>query len=331
MQKIRDALAEAEIGSQQDAVVVLGNFDGIHLGHRVLLEEADRISRAYAAKAGQKRAFGRSLLRRVITFSPHPKQAMGQPDFRLIYNERQKEELMEETGLVDELIFLAFETALQTMSPEAFFEIVLQKRYHAKAVVVGDNFRFGWKGAGDTALLRKLCEQHQMQCRVVQRISLEGEAVSSSRIRSLLEDGQMERANRLLGRPYFVEGVVRHGKQLGQTRQTPTVNLPMKEERLVPKKGVYVSKTYTQLGCYHSISNVGHNPTVGGESLRTETHILDFSGDLYGQTVRVELLQFIRPEQRFESVDALYEQLKTDIAHTRSYFDKKRREDHEEI
>lgn len=326
MQVIRDSLDAAWTGSEQSAVVVLGNFDGIHRGHRMLLEEADKLSREE----------NQSLRRRVVTFSPHPKQAMGQPDFRLIYNERQKAELMEETGWVDELIFLAFQKQLQTMPPEEFFTTILQGRYHARAVVVGDNFHFGWKGMGDSALLQKLCNQHGIRCRVMPRMQMEGEAVSSSRIRVLLEQGEIGEAGRLLGRPYFVEGQVRHGKQLGRKRQTPTINLPMREERLVPKKGVYVSRTFTEKGCFSSISNVGHNPTVGGESLRTETHILDFSGDLYGQTVRVELLKFLRPERRFESVDALYAQLKTDIAHTKEYFQTEsakaeRGENHEEI
>ncbi len=308
MLTIQDTLMEQTKMEAAPSVVILGNFDGIHLGHRMLLHEADQLARE------------QGLRRRVITFSPHPKQAMGQPDFRLIYSESQKDTLMEETGWVDELILLSFNETLRTMLPEEFFETVLMQRYQAKAIVVGYNFHFGVKGSGNTALLQKLCRAHGLKCRVVEKLDIAGEEISSSHIRQLLQAGHMEQANLLLGRPYFVEGYVARGKQLGRKMQTPTINILMKEERLAPSKGVYVSQTHTERGVFPSISNLGNNPTVGGESLRTETHILDFAGDLYGQTVRVELLKFLRPEQRFDSVEALQSQLAKDIAAAKEYF-----------
>lgn len=308
MRTIRDSLPEQEKVAHKPSVVVLGNFDGIHLGHRTLLKEADGLAQQ------------QGLLRRVVTFSPHTKQVMGQPDFRLIYNEDQKAKIMEETGWVDELILLKFDETVQTMSPEDFFNRILVKRYQARAVIVGDNFRFGLYGRGDAALLKKLCLEQGLECRAMPRIEAEGQPISSSRIRALLESGELETANQLLGRVYFVEGKVSRGKQLGRKMQTPTINLLMREERLAPKKGVYISRTYTPGGVYPSISNVGHNPTLGGESLRTETHILGFAGDLYEQVVRVELLKFIRPEQRFDTVEALHTQLTKDIASAKEYF-----------
>lgn len=308
MQTIYDCVTEPAETAPVPSAVVLGNFDGIHLGHRTLLQEADEVARS------------QGLCRRVVTFSPHPRQRMGQPNFRLIYNDQQKAELMEETGLVDQLILMRFDSQLQSMQPEAFFHSVLRERYQARAIVVGGNFHFGVGGRGDTALLQALCQEYGLQCRVAPHREAGGQPISSSRIRRLLEEGEMEEANRLLGRPYFVEGTVRRGKQLGRRMQTPTINLMMREERLAPKKGVYISRTYTDGGQFASISNVGHNPTVGGESLRTETHILEFSGNLYEQTVRVELLKFLRPEQRFESVEALHTQLMRDIANAKEYF-----------
>ncbi len=308
MLTIQDTLMEQTKMEAAPSVVILGNFDGIHLGHRMLLHEADQL------------ASEQELRRRVITFSPHPKQVMGQSDFRLIYSESQKETIMEETGWVDELILLSFDEMLRTMRPEEFFEKVLLDRYQAKAVVVGYNFHFGLHGTGDTALLQKLCRAHGLQCRVVQKLDIAGEDISSSHIRQLLQEGYMEKANLLLGRPYFVEGNVARGKQLGRTIETPTINILMNEERLAPSKGVYISQTHTEKGVFPSISNLGNNPTVGGESLRTETHILDFADDLYDQTVRVELLRFLRPEQRFDSVEALKSQLAKDIAGAKEYF-----------
>lgn len=319
MQIIRDRLGETSQVEAVPSVVVLGNFDGIHQGHRLLLKEADQMAAPILRKPDQEPLF-QTLRRRVITFSPHPKLAMGQTGFRLIYSEHQKAEILEETGLVDELILLSFDETLRQMTPKEFFLKVLCERYGAKAVVVGSNFHFGRDGRGTAKLLQKLCDAHGLSCRILLRKKEAGEPISSSRIRVLLEEGEMEKANELLGRPYFVEGRVSHGKQLGRRMQTPTINLLMREERLAPKKGVYVSRTYTEGGAFASISNVGHNPTVGGESLRTETHILDFSGDLYDQTVRIELLKFLRPEQRFDSVEALQHQLAKDVASAKEYY-----------
>ena len=316
MQVIRETVQTAMRKQAEPAVVVLGNFDGVYRGHRLLLEQADQIAKR------------QGLLRRVLTFAPHPKQAMGQEGFKLIYEEEQKIALMKETGLVDELILLTFDQKLQCKPAKEFFASVLQQRCHAQAVVVGDNFRFGRGGEGDAALLQGLCEESGKQCAVVSRRKAGDIPISSSRIRTLLEAGQLEEAALLLGRPYFVEGTVKKGKQLGQKMQTPTINIPMEEKRLAPKSGVYISKTYIGKECFPSISNVGHNPTVGGESLRTETHILDFSGDLYGCRIRVELLKFLRPEIRFESVEALYYQLAKDVKRAKDYF---LEENHEEI
>ncbi len=308
MLTIQDNLMEQAKMEAAPSVVILGNFDGIHLGHRTLLHEADQLANELG------------LRRRVITFSPHPKQAMEQPDFRLIYSEQQKVTIMEETEWVDELVLLAFNEKLRAMLPEDFFSEVLLQRYQAKAVVVGYNFHFGVNGTGNTALLQKLCQTHGLQCRVVQRLEIVEEAVSSSRIRDLLQEGRVEEANLLLGRPYFLEGNVSRGKQLGRKLSMPTINILMSEERMAPRKGVYVSRTHTKNGVFSSISNMGNNPTVGGESLRMETHILDFTGDLYEQTVRVELLKFVRPEQRFDSVQALQAQVAQDIASAKEYF-----------
>ncbi len=309
MQVMRDTLGAGRITAvEQPGAVVLGNFDGIHQGHRALLRAASEI----AERCGWRR--------RVLTFSPHPRAQLGDEQFKLIYDEQQKTEIMRETGLVDELVFLSFDKALQTMPAEAFFEQVLCQRYLAKAVIVGENFHFGYRGQGDAALLRRLCESRGMLCQTLRRVTDGGAAISSSRIRMLLKKGEVEEAGRLLGRPYFIEGTVSHGKRLGTRLHTPTINILMSEERLAPKKGVYVSYTRARGEGFPSISNVGHNPTVGGESLRTETHLLDFSGDLYGEAVQVELLTFLRPERQFESVEALQTQLLTDIAKAKDFF-----------
>lgn len=299
----------------QPGAIVLGNLDGLHCGHRVLLKEAYDL----AKKAKP------SWRTRVITFSPHTSAAHLQEPMELIYSDEQKLTLLKESGLVDEVVVLAFTDAVRTLEPEVFFEEYLIKRYHAQAVIIGDNFRFGKNGRGDSQLMETLCRRVGIICRSLKRSEINGEPISSSRIRTLLAEGRIQEANLLLGRPYFIEGPVKHGKQIGRTIKTPTLNLPLMPGTLTPKKGVYVTRCYTDSGVYESISNVGQNPTVekAGSGLpkpHLETHLFDFSGDLYDQTVRVELLAFLRPEQRFESVDALHEQLMKDIAATRQFF-----------
>ena len=293
-------------------VVTIGNFDGLHEGHRCLLKEADRMARSLSAG-------GVMPERRLLTFSPHPRQVLGDPDFRQIYTNRQREELVEETGLTDRMITASFTPELMHTEPEDYVTKILKERYGAVGVVVGDDFRFGNHGAGTSAYLKKIGEREGLQVRIVKRIVMDGDVVSSTRIRTLLESGKMEEANRLLGRPYFVEGTVESGKHLGRSVGTPTINLKMNEERLVPLEGVYASRAVVDGEVLESISNVGTNPTFG-DDLRTETYIFDFDRDLYGKTVRVELLKFIRPEQKFESAEALRKQLQTDIARTKDYF-----------
>jgi len=293
-------------------VVTIGNFDGLHEGHRALLKEADKMAQSMSEGGVRPE-------RRLLTFSPHPKQLLGDPGFKLIYTDRQREELVEETGLADRMVTASFTPELMHTEPEDYVTEILKKRYGAVGVVIGDDFRFGNHGAGTSADLVRIGAREGMKVCVVKRVVMDGDVVSSTRIRALLEAGEMEEANRLLGRPYFVEGPVTGGKHLGRSVGTPTINLKMKAERLVPREGVYASRTIVEGESFESISNVGTNPTFG-DDLRTETFIFDFDRDLYGKTVRVELLRFIRPEQRFEGTEALKKQLQTDIARTKEYF-----------
>ncbi len=293
-------------------VVTIGNFDGLHEGHRCLLREADRMAECFA-KSGVK------VERRLLTFSPHPKHVLGDPDLKLIYTDAEREDLVEETGLVDRMITAAFTPQLMHTEPEAYVTEILKARYGAVGVVIGDDFHFGNHGAGTPEDLKRIGEREGIKVCVVPRVVMDGAVVSSTRIRALLETGDMEEADRLLGRPYYVEGKVTEGKHLGREVGTPTVNLKVESERLVPLEGVYASRTIVDGKTFESISNVGSNPTFG-DDLRTETYIFDFDRNLYGKKVRVELLRFIRPEQKFEGAEALKKQLQTDIAKAKEYF-----------
>ncbi len=310
---------------REKAVVTIGNFDGLHRGHRELIHQTD------ALKQEIKKTMSGEVIRVLLTFSPHPQEIMQktktasnlkgeQVTYRKIYTEEEKIELVEETKLIDEMVVLTFDESVMTMEPKDFYEKILKERYNAVGVVVGDNFRFGNRGSGTAELLKKLCEEDGLSCRIVPDVAQDGETVSSSRIKRALDEGEAEKAWEMLGRPYFVEGIVSEGKHLGRRLDTPTVNVGFSEGQLVPARGVYVSRTYINDSMYESISNVGVNPTFGGEAPRSETFVFDFSGNLYGQKIRVEFLKHIRPEQRFESAEALKERLRTDIEITRKYF-----------
>ena len=206
------------------------------------------------------------------------------------------------------------------MPAAQFFYDILLRRYQAAAIVVGEGYRFGSGGAGDTELLARYCQKEGILFIKAPCTYWQGEPVSSTRVRRLIERGNMREAGQLLGRPYFLEGTVEKGRQLGSKRLAPTANIALSEELLHPPDGVYISRTHLEAGSFASVTNLGRNPTVGGtETPRAETHILDYDEDLYGRPIRVDLLEFIRPEIRFNSLEELKEQITSDIEKTRRY------------
>ena len=289
----------------------LGNFDGLHQGHRALLRAASAMAEETGLAPG------------VVTFYPHTAKLLkGQAP--VLYTAEQKEELMAETGQVQWLIRLTFDRTLMELSPETFVSEVLRQRLNVRGGVVGDNFRFGCRGEGTAGTMEELCRKKEMACRIIPRVTAGGEPVCSTRIRKLVTEGRMEEAGELLARPYFLCAEVTRGKHLGTRLQVPTINLIPEADQVIPRRGVYVSRTLVDGQARPSVTNVGCNPTVGGEPLRTETHILDGAGDLYGKKVRVELLHFLRPEIRFENTGTLQEQLLRDIENARKYFEESR-------
>lgn len=304
-------------GGALGRVVTFGNFDGLHLGHRKLLEKVDELARQSEREKGEK------LIRSMICFTPHFRQLAGDPGFRAIYSDETRCDLAEETGLVDEVVSLVMTSSFAAMTPEEFFQSIVVNDLKSKAVVIGDDFHFGRKGSGTPDMMKKWCEENGILCTIIAGLDEDGERISSSRIRKLLENGEIRKADRLLGRPYYVEAVVREGKHLGRSIDTPTVNLPMDDQKVIPKRGVYCTTIWVDGQIYEGISNVGNNPTFGGESLRLEMFIFDFHQNLYDKKVRVELHEFIRPEQVFAGAEALKKQLETDIYKTKRFFDEK--------
>jgi riboflavin kinase / FMN adenylyltransferase len=287
------------------SAVALGAFDGVHLGHRAILGTA--LTRARAA----------GLEAVACTFDPHPMEVL-QPDRapRPITTLDERLALIGETG-VDAVVVLAFTRALASIEPEAFVKDVLLGRLRAREVVVGYNHRFGRGARGDARLLQDLAARIGFQAHVVPPMTVDGAAVSSTEIRAALQRGDVTTAARDLGRPYAIAGQVTAGAGRGRTLGVPTANIESDRPVLVAR-GVYRGRTHLDGGSHASVVNVGVRPTFGETTLAVEAHLLDFTGDLYGRRVRLDLLDRLRDEMRFPSVDELKAQIARDIAAVRS-------------
>jgi riboflavin kinase/FMN adenylyltransferase len=275
--------------------VAVGTFDGVHLGHREVIAGADT----------------------VLTFDPHPLSVVAPAATpRLLTTLERKAELIGGLG-VEELVVVGFDPAFAARSAQSFVEDVLVGTLGATHVSVGENFRFGHRAQGDTALLQA---DDRFETRVVPLLEAGGEVVSSSHIRGLLLAGEVEEADRLLGAPFTVDGPVAHGDARGRTLGFPTANLVPVDGYVVPGHGVYAARARTAEGTWHAAAvNVGVRPQfVTGRGELVEAYLVDFDGDLYGQALRLEFLERLRGERRFESVDALVEQMGRDVERARS-------------
>ena len=285
----------------RETAAAIGKFDGVHIGHRRLLEEI--LSRK---KDG--------LAACVFTFDPSPAVFFGCPDGKELTTKEEKRLLFQRMG-VDVLIEFPLNDRTAATPPEEFAREILAGQMQVRFLAAGTDLSFGAKGAGDAALLRKLGPGLGFAVETIGKVCLEGREVSSTLVRAQVESGDMESAERLLGMPYLVAGQVVPGKQLGRTLGFPTVNILPRDEKLLPPKGVYLSRVRHKDKVYRAISNVGNKPTVTRESvIGVESYLYDFAGDLYGEQIEVYLCAFRRPERRFQSVEALREQLKEDIA-----------------
>jgi riboflavin kinase / FMN adenylyltransferase len=273
--------------------VAVGEFDGVHIGHREVIRGADT----------------------VLTFEPHPRTVVspeGGP--RLLTSLEAKADLVARLG-VRELVVVPFDGSFAAQSPEAFVEHVLVERLQARRVSVGANFRFGHRARGDAALL---AAQDAFETRVAPLVELDGEVVSSSRIRRLVDEGAVDVAARYLGDPFGMRGIVAHGDKRGRTLGYPTANLVPDPRLVVPARGVYACRAHVPgLGRWAAAVSVGVRPMFkSGLGLLVEAYLLDFAGNLYGRELRLEFLRRLRGEQRFDSVEALIEQMGRDTEET---------------
>ncbi len=280
----------------EPCAVMIGKFDGLHLGHRALIsamkEQSEELSKV------------------IMSF------VMNGSGTKEILNEREKIALCSELGL-DAYLHVEFNDEIRNMTPESFVSDCLHKKLNAKAVYVGSNFRFGKNRTGDTDMLKKLCGEFGIKVVVIPGITVHGIPVSATEIRKRICSGDMREAAELLGTPYFVSGTVMKGRQLGRTMKFPTLNLMPEKEKILPPNGVYMTQTVTRDLMIMSITNVGTKPSVTDDkTIVVETHLLDLPKNVflgYGSEIRVEFLDFIRPERKFASIKELSDQIERDI------------------
>jgi len=293
--------------SFKNPVLTVGNYDGLHLGHRRIIERV---------KQRASEIDGTSML---MTFHPHPLHILRRErELPFITPEEQKERVIEEMG-IDVLFVVPFTGEFSRITPEAFVEKILCRRLGIKGIVIGHDFRFGSQGKGDVALLRRMSHSQGFFVEVVDPVTLEGERVASNRIRTLLADGDVVQSARMLGRPYVIAGTVVRAKRRGTTIGFPTINLRT-DYPLIPRNGVYVTEAEVDGRWLGAVTNIGHNPTFEtGMERSIETFILDFNADLYDKEIRVRFLKRIREEERFASVEELKRRIAEDVEIAKAY------------
>lgn len=298
-----------EYVSDKDCVIALGCFDGVHAGHRKVITTA------------VEKAKELGILSAVWTFDRSPKNYFSPHSVPTITDFKEKEALIEELN-IDRFICVEFGPSVFEISPVDFFETLLVGRLRARHLVCGFNYTFGKRSAGDIKLLGELCDKAGIGLTVINAVSVDGIQISSSEIRNALSRGDVEMAEKMLGRSYSLTSTVFSNQQLARKLGFPTANQMFEKDKLVPRKGVYVTRISIDGNTLYGITNVGIRPTVSDHTLCAETHIFDFSGNLYGKDITLDFLSFIREEKRFDSIDDLALQVRKDIESAKNYISK---------
>ena len=294
----------------EKTVIALGFFDGVHRGHGALLRKA-------AERAGELNAAPA-----VFTFDRSPKEFVTGKPVLLINSNDDRRDIIRRVYGIQRVIFAPFDREMMTMPWQDFITELLVKQYGAVHLVAGHDYRFGHKNEGTVERLREKCRELGLGCDIIPKVELEGITVSSTYIRTLLEQGDVERAALFLGHPHCLSQTVRHGQRLGRTIGIPTVNLAVPAHVLTPERGVYITRAFLPDGrSCPGVTNVGTRPTVtDGNTVSVETYLLGFDGDLYGQTVRLDFYKRLRGEVKFPSLEALRQEILRNVAETEAYF-----------
>jgi riboflavin kinase/FMN adenylyltransferase len=290
----------AGLAPAKGTVLTVGVFDGVHLGHKRLLSELIRQAKGYGLISG------------VVTFRQHP-QRLFHPESSppLLTSLTQRIRLFKDEG-VEVVIPLSFTLELVQTGARQFIEL-LQKYLKMRRLVLGPDATLGRNQEGNVAALRQLSQGMNFELTIVPQVKIDGEVVSSTAIRRALAEGNIEKANRMLGRYFSIEGSIVSGAGRGTRLGFPTANLEMEPERALPSDGIYASWAYTGERRYRSVTNIGVRPTFGEVDRIVELHIIDFEGDLYRQRVKIDIIHRLRDEKRFSTTDALQEQMRNDI------------------
>lgn len=286
----------------QEATIALGNFDGLHSGHKALIQEVVAMAKKLNCRSS------------VLMFKTHTKNTTDGIFQELLTSRSQKHDILREMG-IDIIYEIEFTKQIMRLSPEAFVSDFLVGHLKAKGVVVGYDYRFGFKASGDASTLDALCKSNGIALSVKNAVTYEGEAISSTRIRSAVKEGNVKLAGALLSRPFTIRGKVVPGKQLGRTIGIPTANILYNANYVVPKFGVYLTGVTVDGKYYYGATNIGTNPTFEEQEIKVETYLYNYNGDsLYGKIMDVALLDFIRPEIAFDGVEALKTRMDKDLS-----------------
>lgn len=286
-------------------IFALGFFDGVHLGHQALLRECLLL----AEETG--------CLPAAVTFDTHPEALLRGAAPGLVNTHADREMLIRSCG-IKTVHTLPFDRQLLTMDWQDFVQRLIAMG--AAGFVCGDDYRFGYRGQGNAEKLKTMCDTLGFPCVVVPEQTVDGRRVSSTRIREKIELGHMESAAKLLGHPHILTGSVVHGHQLGRRLGIPTANLMLPKELAVPRFGVYACRCRVEGKTYLAVTNVGTRPTVAGIGVTVEPWILDYEGDLYDRKITLEFYKFLRPEQKFSTLEALRQEILHNAEETRAYF-----------
>lgn len=295
---------------KRDRVIALGFFDGVHIGHAALLNRARQMAEQLDCQSA------------ALTFDNHPDELVFGRPTPLINTLADRQRMMARNFHLDQILSIPFDRTLMETPWEVFVEELLVRRLRAVHVVCGHDFTFGFRGEGNPQRLQEKCAELGVGCDVIPKVEYHGTTVSSTLIRRLLQEGQVEEANVLLGHRHFITGTVVPGKQLGRQMGIPTANLNLPEGILCPAKGVYATEVILEDSRrFQAVTNVGDCPTTELDTgITIEPWLLGFRGDLYHQNIRVEFCKFLRPEKKFASLEELREEIFRNAQQTRDYF-----------
>ncbi|MFM6953038.1 MAG: bifunctional riboflavin kinase/FAD synthetase [Bacteroidota bacterium] len=298
----------SEIPSDQPLVITQGTFDGVHLGHQKVLKQVVALAKSKNTK---------SLL---ITYHPHPRLVIdpSNHELRMLSSIEEKAKAVYDLG-VDYVLVLPFTQEFAQLSPRDFVKTILVDQLHVDTIVIGYDHRFGKNREGDFQSLMALAQEFHFQVQEIPASEIDAIAISSTRIRKALSNKQLNEANTLLGKPYILTGIVTEGQKLGRTIGFPTANLDIQDPyKLIPPSGVYAGYCLLENERYKMVCNIGYRPTVNGQDLRVEAHLFDFDKNIYGSPISLFLVQYLRNEQKFDSLESLKTQILIDAQQAQS-------------